>query len=225
MEKKTSIFLIILLCILVAVAGGGTSYLFLADAHDQETQSLNNQIDDLESQVAKLHTESKTTTPTISPTTSTTTMTPTTTPAETTSNLKTYTNEKYGFSFVYPKTLTLQETENDLNTLKAGNIYKDAGIEYNIALYSKNQQRPVFTLWILTSIDVAIAAGKSVFGTKSDQTFLVGNIQGKVLNSYNSPGTGYIINKNKTYFLAQNETASDFSRSDYNSVLKSFIFN
>lgn len=61
MKKKTSIFLIILLCILVAVAGSGISYIFLAGAHDQEVQALEEQVNKLESDLTKARKKVKTT--------------------------------------------------------------------------------------------------------------------------------------------------------------------
>lgn len=101
MEKKKSIFLIVLLCILVAVAGGSVSWFYLSAAHDQETQSLNEQVDQLESNITKLRNEAKTTE--LEPT-STTTPTITTTPiVDPTSDWKTYTDTHYKISFKYPK--------------------------------------------------------------------------------------------------------------------------
>lgn len=95
MEKKTSIFLIILLCILVAVAGGSVSYAYLNKAHNDEKQALEDQIDDLETQITKLHSESRVTpTPTASPAT--------TSPSDPTAGWKTYTDDIAGITIKYP---------------------------------------------------------------------------------------------------------------------------
>lgn len=104
MEKKTSIFLIILLCILVAVLGGSVSYYFLTNAHDQETQALNDQADQLESNIAKLRAETKITELKSTETPTTTTITPTIKEVDPTADWKTYTDAHYNISFKYPKT-------------------------------------------------------------------------------------------------------------------------
>lgn len=90
MEKKTSTFLIVLLCIFVAVAGGGVSYLYLADAHNQETDALESQIDQLETDIAKLKKNTKTTS------TTTTTTGTTTTATDETANWKTFDSSALG---------------------------------------------------------------------------------------------------------------------------------
>lgn len=111
MKTKISLFLVILLCILVAVAIDGTIYLVLANARNQETQILNNHINRLENQVQKLQAEVKAEVKTVPEiisntadvvTVATTECVPAET-SETTTNWETYTDKDIGISFKYPK--------------------------------------------------------------------------------------------------------------------------
>ena len=110
MEKKASIFLIILLCILVAVAGGSVSYAYLNKAHEDETEALESQIDTLETNAAKLKSEAKKAETAATQTTPTTAATTTTDP---TASWKTYTGAYEGISLKYPSTWTFANKPAD----------------------------------------------------------------------------------------------------------------
>jgi len=109
MEKKTSVFLTILICILGAVAGGGASYLYLSVTHNQEKQALNEQINKLETQLTQLQKEAKN-----AEKTTTTTATTTTDP---TANWKNYTDPIAKLSFKYPETWTKDPRNRDYSPL------------------------------------------------------------------------------------------------------------
>lgn len=110
MEKKVSRFLIILLCILVIVTAGSTSYLVLAKMHNEKTQTQNNQVNNSQSNATKPGAEKKEA--------EATTATPTTTltTADQTADWKTYTGSYEGISLKYPSTWKLTLSTSDSTT-------------------------------------------------------------------------------------------------------------
>ena len=129
MDKKTSTFLIILLCILVAVAGDSVSYAYLNKAHEDETQALESQIDTLDTNIAKLKFEAKKAETAATQTTPTTAATTTTDP---TANWKTYTDDTSGITIKYPTSYGISSTKTE------GSLIATTGIGSKVISFSDN---------------------------------------------------------------------------------------
>ncbi len=182
MEKKTSIFLIILLCILVAVAGGSVSYYYLAGAHDDETQTLEEQIDKLDSDIAKLRKETKTTELTPTPTTTATT----TTTTDPTANWKTYTNNNLKISFKYPQvwgTATYSTYEGDPGTNSQGFIINFSNAKIRAGGVNKGFTVSRGGAAYETNATIAYSNGNCIFGDNNSTT----RTCQKFINSKNQP--------------------------------------
>lgn len=94
-EKGLAGIGVVLVVILVALISGGGIYAWQANKSTSEKAQLQSQITSLQSQLNQQKTTPATTPTTTTPTTTTTT--------DETADWKTYTNEKYGYSFKYPK--------------------------------------------------------------------------------------------------------------------------
>ncbi len=102
-KKGMSGVTITLLILLTAVVFGGGAYVYVNNKATKEKNDLNAQITDLQSKVTSLQTTASATTSTSA------------TAADETASWKTYTNDKYGFSFKYPNTYTATD-ELEKNT-------------------------------------------------------------------------------------------------------------
>lgn len=219
MEKKLSIFLIILLCILVAVAGGSLSYAYLNKAHEDEKQSLEDQIDSLESQVTKLRNESKVTpTPTITPTTTTTTTT------DPTANWQTFSNfPAFKIKIKYPSTWTI-----DSKSSTPGDE-SETYIQRVITFKSEDNQtyklyypalQIAFTQYTLGNEKV-ITSSKGIkfnrsYGSKTDNT------AGMLYYALTKDATE--INENSVLLLGQNNSISNSTIEILDNMLSTFEF-
>jgi len=104
-KKGMSGVTITLLILLTAVVFGGGAYAYVNNKATKEKNDLNAQITDLQKQVATSGATATTTTPNSS-----------TSAIDETASWKTYTNDKYGFSFKYPNTYTATD-ELEKNTI------------------------------------------------------------------------------------------------------------
>ena len=116
---------IIGIAVIVAIIFGGGAYAYVNNKAEKEKKDLNAQITELQGQVSSATTATISTTAISSVTASATTAksaTASTSATSETASWKTYTNEKYGFSFKYPETMEIKDTLNPDSSKSAENM-------------------------------------------------------------------------------------------------------
>jgi hypothetical protein len=167
--KMKKIWVVIITVLITAGLIGGGGYYYLNKKYNDDKDALNKQISDLNDQIDALNNQSSST-----PTTTTVTTDPT-------SDWKTYTNSKYGISFKYPKTWSIEDDQysaknvDEMVPISQQNVNFDRGVK----LIGENTNKKVYV--DLTSIadysgvegtEEDISAIKSVYSSKAVGTAL-----------------------------------------------------
>lgn len=137
---------------------------------------------------------------------------------------KTYQNDVYGYSLSYPADWKITVTDIDPSAVAENDLNKLIGDVHGILFNDEAVQGPVFVLEVMSgSIDNAIAVDKTLYGTRTGKSVIIGGIVGEKLSGA-FYGMQYVNKNGRTYFFEQQNAGSDGDIRDFDKVMKSFKF-